>query len=272
MPNYIYALHDIKGDAKQRQGAIAICSSLAEKYNSENYGIFRTVQKFKSNIRKSDNLEAIVSFAIDLDNGTKELQLKRIFEIDIEPTKIIEVKRGFHVYFDIEESEVDFDYTKFMTQYLVPLYNADNGAKDLCRILRVPNFYHCKDPDNKFLVTKTYSSNVIYKKESFMDIAKKRFKELTNKYMLVDPYEIKKIEKSFISEKRNNTYSAEQIAHMIGSPIKCGNGWKVKCIAHQEKEPSLFISEGETVPVIFHCFGGCDWKKVFIALQERGLW
>lgn len=45
----------------------------------------------------------------------------------------------------------------------------------------------------------------------------------------------------------------------------------VLCVAHQEKTPSLRVTEkdGRT---LFHCFGGCEQAAVLEALKARGLW
>jgi hypothetical protein len=160
----------------------------------------------------------------------------------------------------------------FMTNYVVPLFNADNGAKDLCRILRVPNFYHKKDIDNPFLCKKTYESKALYLQDNFHNLITERFNRFKEDFSLVDPKESRKIEKLYAMSPRTNKYTAEQLAYRIGNPTRCGKGWKVKCIAHNENEPSLFIAEGEKVPVVWHCFGGCSGERILFEFKERGLW
>ena len=44
------------------------------------------------------------------------------------------------------------------------------------------------------------------------------------------------------------------------------------CIAHNERTPSLHISEGKGDVPLFHCFGGCSQDAVIDALRKRGLW
>jgi len=44
------------------------------------------------------------------------------------------------------------------------------------------------------------------------------------------------------------------------------------CPAHDDANPSLSISPGETRRVVVHCHAGCDQDKVIGALRERALW
>jgi len=44
------------------------------------------------------------------------------------------------------------------------------------------------------------------------------------------------------------------------------------CPAHDDANPSLSISPGDTRRVVVHCHAGCSQEKVIGALRERGLW
>ncbi len=45
----------------------------------------------------------------------------------------------------------------------------------------------------------------------------------------------------------------------------------VHCPAHDDRTPSLSISDGGR-RILFHCWAGCDQQDVLAALRERGLW
>lgn len=64
---------------------------------------------------------------------------------------------------------------------------------------------------------------------------------------------------------------AHEFAAALGAkPIGRGK-WKVRCIAHEERTPSLYIREsGERT--LFKCWGGCDQSAIIDALRARGLW
>lgn len=44
------------------------------------------------------------------------------------------------------------------------------------------------------------------------------------------------------------------------------------CPAHDDKTPSLRISESTDGRVLVHCFAGCSQKSVIDALRSLGLW
>jgi len=53
---------------------------------------------------------------------------------------------------------------------------------------------------------------------------------------------------------------------------KIGSGWTARCPAHDDRTPSLSISEGPDGKTLVHCQAGCDQQSVIAALKERGLW
>jgi len=136
----IYRLNDL-----DKGPAIATTWREAKQWNEKGWGIFWTVQKFKTHDnRKVENLERILSWAVDLDVGTHEEQAKRIKKF-IEPSMVIKTKRGFHVYYNARNATPE-RFSEIMEDHIVPNLLADRNAKDLARILRVPHYYHRKDP------------------------------------------------------------------------------------------------------------------------------
>lgn len=53
---------------------------------------------------------------------------------------------------------------------------------------------------------------------------------------------------------------------------KSGSGWVACCPAHDDKNPSLSISEGRQGVVLVNCRSGCAQADVIQALRDRGLW
>lgn len=269
MSNYIFAIHDSDKDIRMREGAKNIKVNEAEKYNSLGYGIFRTVQSFKSEKRTADNIDKLISYAIDIDDWSKDDQTKRVFKINVEPSRVVETKSGFHIYFDlIGESNPNL-YTKFLTEYLIPLYNACNGAKDLSRILRVPGYWHCKDINNKFMVKKIFESAIKYKQD---DLHKTFY----------DKYQLFKKEFLIISEAQYKNYhvtptgvnkSAHEIAMALGGKRSRENEYWARCPVHHDTDPSFHITQkGEKVLFYCHGSGKCSQSDVFKKLKELGLW
>ncbi len=65
--------------------------------------------------------------------------------------------------------------------------------------------------------------------------------------------------------------NAASLAQALGGR-KSGSGWIAPCPAHDDKHPSLSISESTDGTVLVYCHAGCEQKKVLDALRSRGLW
>lgn len=144
----LYALHDSNPELKKK-GAFPIMMSEAKKYNEEGWGIFWTPNVFNG-ARKANNLLKIRFWIADIDEGTKEEQLERIKKLPILPNNIVETKKGYHCYWTAQDATIE-NYRDIECG-LIQRLKADPACKDVCRLLRYPNYYHCKDPNNKFLV------------------------------------------------------------------------------------------------------------------------
>lgn len=64
--------------------------------------------------------------------------------------------------------------------------------------------------------------------------------------------------------------TAQQIAAALEGR-RNGSGWIACCPSHDDRDPSLSISEGDAGPLV-HCFAGCAQTDVIAALRDRGLW
>lgn len=69
----------------------------------------------------------------------------------VEPSLIIESSAGkHHVYWNVSDLPVK-EFKPFQ-KALTKEYSGDSKVCDLPRVMRVPGFYHMKDPDNPFMV------------------------------------------------------------------------------------------------------------------------
>ncbi len=64
--------------------------------------------------------------------------------------------------------------------------------------------------------------------------------------------------------------AAEVLARRLGGR-KSGSDWMARCPAHDDRNPSLSISERDG-RVLVHCHAGCEQAAVIKALRVRGLW
>jgi putative DNA primase/helicase len=64
--------------------------------------------------------------------------------------------------------------------------------------------------------------------------------------------------------------TAEELAKALGAQ-RSGRQWKCKCVAHEDKNPSMIIFDGrESVQV--RCMAGCDPLDIIDVLRSRDLW
>lgn len=181
-----YVIHD--SDTSLGRGAIRINRSEAHEYNQKGYGIFHTVQSFYSKRRVAD-LANINAWAVDIDSGkdgsfTKP-EMMALIEKGLPPTMLVESKNGYHVYWAAMDATKE-NWPHIVQNRLVPFYKADKKAKDLARILRVPGYYHMKDPSNPFLVKKLWEKPILYTEREMLLFYKdletpKKQKKLHNK-------------------------------------------------------------------------------------------
>jgi hypothetical protein len=185
-----YVIHDSDEAVRSKQGAIRINRNEAQAWNEKGYGIFQTVQSFDDAGRKIERLVGVNAWAIDMDGGNKPDQMARI-EKGLPPTQIVETKNGYQVYWacaDTSLAVLKETFRQVMRNRLVPFYGADRRAWDLARVLRVPGFFHLKDPRDPFLVKRVHFEPVTYKLEDmitfYKDVvaeeeAKKEFRKLS---------------------------------------------------------------------------------------------
>jgi hypothetical protein len=75
----------------------------------------------------------------------------------------------------------------------------------------------------------------------------------------------------------NGYLTADQIAAGLEKQLggKCqrlsAHSFQTRCPAHDDKNPSLTISQGSGIPLV-HCHAGCDQRAVVEELKTRGLW
>lgn len=144
-----FALHDSDNELK-KLGAFEIKENEIEKYNNLGYGCFWVLNDFNGK-RRQENVTKINYWFCDIDEGSKEEQMKRINAIALKPTFVVETKKGFHCYWQVE-GEASVENYKTILAGIIERLKADKACKDSLRLLRYPYAYHMKDPKNPYLV------------------------------------------------------------------------------------------------------------------------
>lgn len=179
----LYAIFDDKEDVRAKQGAFEVDYEKALILNKEGYGIFFTPNSFNGK-RQKKNISKINYWIVDIDEGNKNNMLEKIKNLILQPSMIVETKRGYHLYW----KSLDATKEKYeeIENLLIVKMNGDKGVKDYTRLLRCPNFYHMKDKNNPFLV-KVIKKNddLIYSEKqmifAFSDTRIKKLKPLKEK-------------------------------------------------------------------------------------------
>jgi putative DNA primase/helicase len=65
--------------------------------------------------------------------------------------------------------------------------------------------------------------------------------------------------------------TAETVAKALGGR-KAGSAWIARCPAHQDREPSLSITDADDGKVLVRCHAGCEQHQVIASLKARGIW
>ena len=63
------------------------------------------------------------------------------------------------------------------------------------------------------------------------------------------------------------------IASKLDRPKRLsGSSWMACCPAHEDREPSLHLSDSDDGTLLVHCLAGCEQRAVIDALKARVLW
>lgn len=154
------------------------------RVNQAGNGIFRTVNEFKGFKRVKKRLTKLKSFFCDCDcpkdirddkeklADFKNGVLNRILESGVKVSSLVETKNGYQFYYNIrdgfqEPTEENFELYAAVQEYLIKYFDGDKQAKDTIRMLRVPNFYHHKDPRFPFLCEEIDCEDIVDSRASF---------------------------------------------------------------------------------------------------------
>ena len=66
--------------------------------------------------------------------------------------------------------------------------------------------------------------------------------------------------------------TAQTIAQGLELAKRYGDHWMACCPVHDDRTPSLSISDSDDGRVLVYCHAGCDQRAVIEALVARGLW
>lgn len=150
------ALHDTnKGAAGiKRRGTLPQLWNELVSWNNSGYGIFININEMDGGERHEIvNVKAIRCQAIDLDNLSADQSYKQATEFNPPPSFAVQSSPGkYHVYWTTQYHN-NIDGFTLLQRKLRTLFDGDRKVIDPSRVLRVPGFYHLKNPQQPHLIT-----------------------------------------------------------------------------------------------------------------------
>lgn len=121
-----------------------------EQYNKKWAGIFFSINSMKPWERDKANVTKVNAWACEVDDLSKEDQLKLISVAPLAPSLVIESNKSYHMYWFAKDWTIE-NWTK-ICWWLRNFFWWDPAiASDISRVLRVPGYNHMKNPDSPFM-------------------------------------------------------------------------------------------------------------------------
>ena len=130
--------------AEIRTGTFDDLAPWLVRKNEMGAGVFVTVNETDGTGRKKENITRIRALWQEADRGDEP-------ELPVEPHMVVESSPGkFHRYVLVRDGVLD--EFESVQQRVVDEYGSDPNAKDRSRVLRLPGFFHKKNPEAPHLV------------------------------------------------------------------------------------------------------------------------
>ena len=136
--------------ARQLIGTFAEHAETLSELNRQGAGIFVTINETDGNGRRKENIIRIRALWQEADRGDEP-------GLPVEPHIIVESSTGKHHRYVLVD-DAPLDEFEPVQERLVRDYGSDPNAKDRSRVLRLPGFYHLKNPEEPHLVRVVHES------------------------------------------------------------------------------------------------------------------
>ncbi|MEH7075795.1 hypothetical protein [Neobacillus drentensis] len=137
--------------------------TLLRQFNDQDYEIYFVPNSGGYSV---ENITRFNCVFVDLDCGKdehknyypmetvsayKKSKIEEINRFKYQPSYVVETRNGLHVYWLLEDGATIDQFIE-CEERLISYFDADKVVKNPNRLLRLPNFNWCKDPENKFMV------------------------------------------------------------------------------------------------------------------------
>jgi len=128
---------------------IAVYKKWLVDMNKTGMGVFFTPNPCQNGRTESD-ITAIDWVYVDMDEGTKAEMMEKIKNSPFYPHIITESSRSYHLFWRVIGMDKEI-FSKIIAG-LIDFYDGDPAISSTNEVLRLPPFYHMKDPKNPFQV------------------------------------------------------------------------------------------------------------------------
>lgn len=143
-PNYYLQTFDDKGVDKgltMHGTPLNLEGSALLNLNQKGAGIFFTPNRFTKS-RKAEDCEGVNAWFFEIDNVSLDQQWEKVCNAPLMPSLVVKTKKSLHCYYLTENGTIENFRT--IQKGLIKYFDSDPACKDICRVLRVPGFNHCK--------------------------------------------------------------------------------------------------------------------------------
>ncbi|MBK5970905.1 MULTISPECIES: DUF3987 domain-containing protein [Thiorhodovibrio] len=124
--------------------------SQLERLNQAGAGVFVTVNETRGQTRRAGDVVRVRACFADYD-PPKTAPAPALADYPLAPVMLVESSPGkTHTYWTVDG--LDLLHFKPMQQAISGRLGSDPAPNDLPRVMRLPGFYHCKNPDHRHLV------------------------------------------------------------------------------------------------------------------------
>ena len=127
--------------------------SHAREMNLKGYQVLMPVNELVGGLT-TNHLVKLRYWYCDIDSKAAKERLEHLLRRSpLLPSKVVETKNGYHLYWAIgDDQSVKLEEYKRIQHRLVEWYRADANCLNASRLLRAPGFLHMKDPTKPFQV------------------------------------------------------------------------------------------------------------------------
>jgi hypothetical protein len=210
----IQLIHDYEKDKKKHIEIKHLSEWTEEELKEKNdewFAVFFGINPMEKGKRSQSACTKICVWAAEMDKFSKEEQALKIAMCPLLPTLIVESKKSYHMYWFAKDATID-NYKK-IGRWLKEHFDGDGAVcTDWSTLLRLPWFYHSKDPNDKFLVRIFENPNFFswnpYTEQEMMDAYPYQEPELVHKPAVIkDEDDIRDI-----MSKQNNMYMLDRLS------------------------------------------------------------